>query len=213
LKGQAWQLNGIEISAPSAEKARARSGAQVFVGDIVEAPFPPESFDVITSFDVLEHLYHPRQTMEKVWEWLKPDGIFYVVIPNILSWEARIFRSYWYGLELPRHLSHFSPESLRNLLASVGFREESLETPPIHYLEYSTRYLCDDILRKVGFSRPPLSAGTNPGIPWRVVRKALRLTILALFGGTASLAGAGPSMEAIFRKGSRPNPAKEGSAS
>ncbi len=200
LKGQAWKLNGIEISAPSAKKARATTGAEVFVGDILEASFPPESFEVVTCFDVLEHVYQPREVMEKVWEWLKPDGIFYVVLPNILSWEARIFRSYWFGLELPRHLSHFSPKSLRRLLESAGFREQRLVTPPIYYADYSTGYVFDEILSKFGFSRPPLAEGTVPHIPWRVIRKVLRLSVLSLFGGAASLAESGPSIEAIFRK-------------
>ena len=61
------------------------------MGDILEAPFPPESFDVITCFDVLEHLYEPRQVMTQGGKWLKPGGIFYVLVPNIDSAEARVF--------------------------------------------------------------------------------------------------------------------------
>jgi 2-polyprenyl-3-methyl-5-hydroxy-6-metoxy-1,4-benzoquinol methylase len=56
----------VEISPEPAEKAKARSGAKVFVGDILEVPFEDGTFDVITSFDVLEHLYQPRQVLEKV---------------------------------------------------------------------------------------------------------------------------------------------------
>src|ERR1035438_10453930 len=72
-----------------------------------------ESFDVITCFDVLEHLYEPRKVMARVGEWLKPGGIFYVLVPNVDSAEARAFGSYWHGLELPRHLFHYSPASLK----------------------------------------------------------------------------------------------------
>src|SRR5208337_2096892 len=126
IKGEPWKLYGIEMSADCAKVAGEKSGAQVFVGDIVEAPFPPESFDVITCFDVLEHLYEPRQVMARVKEWLKPGGIFYVLVPNIDSAEARVFGSYWCGLELPRHLFYYSPASLRYLANSVGLREISL---------------------------------------------------------------------------------------
>lgn len=203
LKSQPWKLSGIEISSSSARKARATTGAEVFVGDILAAPFPPGSFDVVTCFDVLEHVHQPREVVEKVWEWLKPDGIFYVVLPNILSWEARIFRSYWFGLELPRHLFHFSPESLRRLLESVGFRGEWLVTPRICYADYSTRYVYDAILGKLGFSCSALANGTVPRLPWRVIRKCLRLSVLSLFSGAASRAGRGPSIESIFRKAPR----------
>ena len=90
------------MSAECAKTAEARSGAQVFVGNILDAPFPPESFDVITCFDVLEHLYEPRRVMARVSEWLKPGGMFYVLVPNVDSAEARVFGSYWHGLELPQ---------------------------------------------------------------------------------------------------------------
>jgi SAM-dependent methyltransferase len=208
IKGPTWELYGVEISAPSAEKAVARTGAQVFVGDMLDAPFPAGSFDVITCFDVLEHLYRPRESMERIWEWLKPNGLFHVFLPNILSWEARIFGSYWFGLELPRHLHHFSPESLRRLTSSVGFREEFLTTPNVNYVGYSNRYICAEILSKLGISRPPLAAGGVSSLPWRAVRKATRLTALSFWGASASLAGAGPSIEAIFRKDSSIRPPK-----
>ncbi len=76
----------------TAERARATTGADVFVGDVVAAPFLRESFDVITCFDVLEHVYSPREFLAKVLEWLKPGGIFYAMMPNIDSWEARAVR-------------------------------------------------------------------------------------------------------------------------
>ena len=123
MKGPAWKLFGIEMEAATAQKARATTGAEVFVGDAVAAPFAPESFDVITCFDLLEHVYNPRQFLSKVREWLKPDGIIYVALPNIDSWEARTMGTYWYGLELPRHLFHFSPKSLRFVMKSLGFSE------------------------------------------------------------------------------------------
>ena len=55
-------------------------------------------------------------------EWLKPGGIFYVLVPNVDSAEARVFRSYWHGLEMPRHLFHYSPASLKFLAESAGCR-------------------------------------------------------------------------------------------
>ena len=82
LCGKGWDLSGIEMSAESAKQAQARSGANVFVGDILDAQFAAESFDVITCFDVFEHLYEPRRVMAKVAEWLKPGGIFYVLVPK-----------------------------------------------------------------------------------------------------------------------------------
>lgn len=198
--GDEWRRHGIEIAPEMAERACANTGAKVFVGDALSAPFAGESFDVITSFDVLEHVYQPRELVRKVQEWLKPGGIFYVMLPNIGSLEARIFGSYWYGLELPRHLFHFSPRSLTAALESEGFRQGYLETGSATYSEYSTRYLYAEALDKVGLELDPLATMIKPNIGWRIVRKLLRVTMLAPVGHLASLANAGASIEGVFVK-------------
>lgn len=206
LKGPSWDLYGIEMAAASARRARARSGAQIFIGDILDAPYPPSTFDVITCFDVLEHLYEPPKVMARIWNWLKPDGIFYTVVPNIESAEARVFRSHWYPLELPRHLFHFSPDSLRRLALLVGLREVALATQRCSKVEYNLHYICDDLLAAVGFPQQPLATAPAPGISWKVARKMLRLTLFPLISRVTSLAGPGESIHAVFRKQSRSGP-------
>ncbi len=76
-----------------------------------------------------------------MWRWLKPGGVLYIQVPNIEGFEAHIFKSYWYGLELPRHLWHFSPESLRRLLMTAGLEEIFVHTTPDSYVQKSVRYL------------------------------------------------------------------------
>jgi 2-polyprenyl-3-methyl-5-hydroxy-6-metoxy-1,4-benzoquinol methylase len=205
MKGGAWKLHGIEWEASTAEKAKAATGAEIFVGEALDAPFADESFDVITGFDLVEHVYHPRQFLAKVQQWLKPGGIVYLGIPNIDSWEARMLGTYWYGLELPRHLSHFSPKSLRHVMASLGFEEVSLITPPTSYIEHSAAYIRSEIIKTVGGSPVPMSKRGPRSLPWRAVRKGLQLSLVVPFSQVASMAGAGPSIEAVFRKrGSNP---------
>lgn len=200
LDGTSWVRYGIEMSNEVARKAEAKTGAKVFVGDILDAPFPPATFDAITCFHVLEHLYQPREVFHRVIEWLKPDGIFYMMVPNIDSAGCRIFRSYWYALELPRHLFHFSPKSLRTLAQSVGLEEVSITTDREVFIEASTRYVLDDVLHKAGIDRTPLATASRPSLLFRVVRKGFRLTALPVLNGLASLAGDGESIHAIFRK-------------
>jgi SAM-dependent methyltransferase len=200
LKGQQWQLYGVEISAEAAEKARARTGAEVFVGDVQNAPFQPNSFDAITCFDVLEHMHQAREVLLRVREWLKPGGVFYTFLPNIDSAESRIFRSYWCGLELPRHLYHFTPQSLRRLAESVGLEPLCLTTVPNAQIEYDVRYVCDDILKYLGFPRKPVSEGFKPTFAGKVVRKALRVTLINPFSKISSAFGFGQSIRAILQK-------------
>lgn len=203
LKGQPWRLYGIEMSEGSARTAQARSGAQVFVGDILEAPFRPSTFDAITCFHVFEHLYQPRQVLEKVWEWLRPGGVFYVIIPNIDSAESRVFRSYWYPLELPRHLFHYSPISLRAITKSVGFQEVLLATYHVPFIEYNTRYIIDDILKKLGLSREPLAKANSGSLPWKVIRKVFRMSLWPVVNRLIATQGPGEIVHAVFMKQNR----------
>lgn len=200
MRNDSWELYGIEMSADCARTAEAKSGAHVFVGDVLNAPFSRESFDVITCFDVLEHLYEPREVMTRLSQWLKPGGIFYILVPNVDSAEARVFRSYWHGLELPRHLFHFSPASLRFLAESAGLRELSLETRRNPAVGTSLRYVCDDVFGAVGIRRTPVAYRRQAGLPWRAARKLVRMTALRLMLTMAPLIGGGESIHAIFQK-------------
>lgn len=201
FQGNSWKLYGIEMSVDCAKRAEERTGAQVFVGDIPHAPFAPESFDVITCFDVLEHLFEPLKVLAKVREWLKPNGIFYVQVPNIDSAEARVFGTYWHGLELPRHLFHYSPASLTFLAESVGLREVSLETRRNPAVGTGLRYVGDDVFGALGIQRTPVAYRGEASLPWRAARKLVRLTVLRGLLAMAPLAGAGESIHAVFGKG------------
>jgi SAM-dependent methyltransferase len=201
LKRDCWKLHGIEMSPECARRAKARTGANVFVGDILDAPFPPESFDVITCFDVLEHLYEPRRVMAHVGKWLKPGGIFYVQVPNVDSAESRVFGGYWHGLELPRHLFHYSPASLVVLAESADLQQMLLETQRNPAVGTSLRYVWDDVFRSVGIRKTPVAYRRDASIPWRVARKVMRLTVLQFLLAAAPLAGGGEAIHAIFRKG------------
>jgi SAM-dependent methyltransferase len=188
------------MSADCAKIAQARCGARVFVGNIVDAPFPTEKFDVITCFDVLEHLYDPLRVMDKVAKWLKPGGIFYVQVPNVDAAEARVFGKYWHGLELPRHLFHYSPAAVRYLARATGLCEVSLETRRNSAVGTSMRYVWDDIFHVAGLGRTPVASRGQASLPWRAGRKLIRMTILRALLALAPLVGEGESIHAILRK-------------
>jgi SAM-dependent methyltransferase len=200
LKGPAWQLHGVDTSAEEARKARTSTGAEVFAGDPLEAPYQPESFDVITCFHTLEHVYEPLELLRKIFTWLRPGGILYLILPNIDSWEACIFGSYWYGLELPRHLFHFSPSSLERAIEAVHLRTVKLDTREDSFSEHSLHYILETL---AGTSRVPmatLAAARSAPLAVKAVRKLFRVSIELLFGYAASAAGRGASIEGVFSK-------------
>ncbi len=200
LEGGEWDLYGVEMSTESANRALARCGAKVFVGDILDAPYAPGSFDAITCFHVFEHLYHPREVLEKVSIWLKPGGVFYALMPNIDSAAERVFGTYWYALELPRHLYHWSPKALGRLANSVGLEELSLTTGREVFIEYSMRYIIDDLLKPLGIKRVSLAKSPPASFPKKVVRRLYRYSLQPVLTGLIGLAGDGESIHAVLKK-------------
>lgn len=86
--------------------------------------------DVVTMHFVLEHLTDINKAFETVNRLLKPGGIFYFVIPNISSWEARLFGKKWHNLDAPRHISFPEKEAIRQLTERWGFEiTDHLEAP------------------------------------------------------------------------------------
>jgi hypothetical protein len=77
---------------------------------------------VVTAFHVLEHVPDPVGMTRRMLEWLAPGGLLVVEVPNAGGLGARLFGRAWSGLELPRHLSHFTPESLGAVVRRAGGR-------------------------------------------------------------------------------------------
>ena len=122
-----WECCGVEMSNDTAEIARSRYGLAVTTGTIEQAAYPPGSFDVITLFDIVEHVRDVTAFMDKVRELLKDDGIILISTPNIdglfpsLSYKMANKLGYWPHPEPPLHLYQFSKRSIQALLARTGF--------------------------------------------------------------------------------------------
>jgi SAM-dependent methyltransferase len=200
LKGGAWQLSGIEASPEAAERARHNTGGHIVTGDIATVELPPGSFDVITCYDVLEHLHQPRIVFQQVARWLRPGGIFTTFVPNIGSWEARLFQSFWYPLDLPRHLHFFSPGSLDALASLAALRTVRRVTPPGNYLEHDISRVLTWLARKASGKEAWIDIGGPTNIVSRIARKCIRLTLEEAFGQTASIFHSAPSLQVVFQK-------------
>lgn len=136
LAGKGWEVYGTELTSSIAATARERLGDRLRVGNLEEAGLASTSFDLITFWHVLEHLDAPDRALVEARRLLKPDGQIVVAVPNIDSWQARVFKEDWLHLDVPRHRWHFSPRTLAALAGRCGFRAErvrhfSLEYGPV----------------------------------------------------------------------------------
>ena len=118
-KALGWRVAGVEMDMAAAAKAR-RFTNEIHTGDILCAGFAAGSFDVVSAFHVLEHVPDPVAVVRRMLEWLAPDGLVIIEVPNAGGLGASIFGRAWSGLELPRHLSHFTPESLARAVVQAG---------------------------------------------------------------------------------------------
>lgn len=149
MANQGWQVQGIEFSEKAAQAA-AQRGYLVHAGPLETAPPPDESFDLIVGWMVLEHLHDPVGGLKKLREWAKPGAWLALSIPNAKSLEFRLFKEKWYALQVPTHLHHFTPETIRQVLQASGWTLEKVHHQRVlSNLIASTGY----VLRDKGYVR------------------------------------------------------------
>lgn len=117
-----WDLHGVEINHYAAKIAQEKYSLNVFNGNLREADYPDNYFDIITLWDVLEHLPHPQEILRQVRRLLKDGGFLVFRIPNGGAWDAKLFGEAWFGLDAPRHYFIFNQGTVKRLLNQVGFR-------------------------------------------------------------------------------------------
>jgi SAM-dependent methyltransferase len=134
---QGWQVAGIDISPTAVQRITRELRLPALVGTLPHPDLRPRSFDVITMWHSLEHVHEPLGVLREAYRLLTPAGRLIIAVPNIDSLAFRWFGSAWYGLDLPRHLTHFAPWTLQLMLERVGFR-----VGPIRMVRHSDWLRC-----------------------------------------------------------------------
>jgi len=120
LKQLGWDVRGVDPDAKACAAAKI-AGIPAFCGDVIEARYPDAFFDVVRINHVMEHISNPREIFKEIKRITKPGGEVIITVPNIESIGFRLFGKMWFGLDIPRHIYHYSPESLGHLAAECGF--------------------------------------------------------------------------------------------
>ena len=138
-------LRGAGIDAVGFEPSPAAIGLAAASGIPVSGTVPetPRGYDLIMFWHSLEHADAPADALSAATRYLAPDGVLLVAVPNVTSWEARIFRGRWFHYDYPYHRIHFAPQGLSLLLRRNGFHIRSIEfwSP-----EYAFVGLCQSFL-------------------------------------------------------------------
>jgi SAM-dependent methyltransferase len=158
MRGLGFEPHGVEVSEPIASHARERFGfGTIHVGRLEEAPFAENTFELITMWDVVEHVVDPGSLLSKARELLTPDGLLVVETQNIDSPFARALGRRWHHYKHAEHIYHFTPGSLRRLVGAAGFTVDSV-TP-----RYGGKYVSlEFIAERANRIHPLLSAALRP---------------------------------------------------
>jgi 2-polyprenyl-3-methyl-5-hydroxy-6-metoxy-1,4-benzoquinol methylase len=124
---QGWAVTGLDVSSRVVERIRAELGLRALAGTLPHPDLALERFDLITMWMSLEHMHHPRPVLRECYRLLVPGGKVLVAVPNIDSASFCWFGTAWSCLDLPRHLTHFSPITLRKMLERAGFAVQSTD--------------------------------------------------------------------------------------
>jgi 2-polyprenyl-3-methyl-5-hydroxy-6-metoxy-1,4-benzoquinol methylase len=143
-----YEVAGVEPSRWAASYARKAKGLDVRTGGLAEAGLPTESFDVVTLWDVIEHLTDPLEELRQIHRALRPGGLFALTTMNVDSLPPKLLRGRWPWF-MQMHLYYFTPETVSRMLREAGF--EVVEIGP-HIRITHLRYLAS----KAGSYSPPL---------------------------------------------------------
>lgn len=121
MKRNGWGVTGLEPD----EDARkvAKESFNIELSDISQFyQLPDNSFDAITFWHVLEHVHELQAYMAKLKTLLTEKGRLFIAVPNYTSKDASIYNEYWAAYDVPRHLYHFSPQSMKVLVEKHGMK-------------------------------------------------------------------------------------------
>lgn len=150
-----WEATGLELSSWSVEQGRQR-GLQIVEGTLEQAAFPGGSFDVISLFDVLEHLPRPVEYVRELHRILKPGGAVLVETPNVEGFFVRRLYRERSDMVKPRaHICLYGPRTARRLFPVPPFAEVQVETFP-WCRRHTPGYVKSVLLSRLIPGRPPV---------------------------------------------------------
>jgi 2-polyprenyl-3-methyl-5-hydroxy-6-metoxy-1,4-benzoquinol methylase len=136
-KKRGWEVYGTEYT-DEAVTICSNKGIQMHQGKLDPANYTPEMFDVITSFEVIEHINNPMEENGNFSELLRKGGLVYMTTPNFDSLLRYRLKEKYNVIRYPEHLSYYTPKTLSSLFKRNGFKKYRIETTGISMTRLKT---------------------------------------------------------------------------
>lgn len=136
-KKRGWEVYGTEFSDLSMQNCISR-GINMHQGVLQIENYKPEMFDVVTSFEVIEHINNPLEELAKFHALVRQKGLVYVTTPNYKYFfkDSPRFRKI---IGFPEHLSYYTPKTLNFVFKKQGFKRIKIQTTGIVFSDYKNK--------------------------------------------------------------------------
>jgi len=125
-----WDVKAVEYSSGMCNAIRNEFGFDIRCGALAEGMWPSDSFDLVTLWNVFEHLQHPLDDLRLAANYLRPGGRVLLNIPtDQVAHHGKRFGHNWALLAPPQHINFFGRDSLSRLCEKAGFRVIAYKTP------------------------------------------------------------------------------------
>lgn len=191
-KKRNWEVYGTEYTDVAVEICKNK-GISMQNGVLDPSHYDTESFDVITSFEVIEHINNPKEELASFYRLLRKGGAVYVTTPNFNSLLRYRLKETYDMICYPEHLSYYTPKTLRHVFRKAGFASRKIETTGISL----TR-----LRRGKGVSDQQIISPTSDDEKLRVEIEQKKHLQLAkkIINATLTFLGTGDSLKGLFVK-------------
>ncbi|HET9744845.1 MAG TPA: class I SAM-dependent methyltransferase [Chitinophagaceae bacterium] len=121
MQKEGWQVTGLEPDDGAREMAMKRHSIKL-LPDTELFNLPPNRFNAITLWHVLEHVHELKKYILSFKGLLADNGKLFIAVPNYTSYDAKVYQEYWAGYDVPRHLYHFTPPTMQWLMKELGLK-------------------------------------------------------------------------------------------
>ena len=137
---QGYEIQGLEPDEDARSFANQQFNLSLEKLDTLTS-ISSDSKDLITMWHVLEHVYHLKRDLSEIVRVLKTGGYLFIAVPNMDSWDAKFYKSYWAAYDVPRHLYHFQENTIKKLIETFGLVHR--DTLPMKFDSYYVSMLSE----------------------------------------------------------------------
>lgn len=191
-KKRGWDVFGTELTEDSIQICKEK-GIIMHQGVLNPDNYKPETFDVITSFEVIEHINYPKRELANIYQILRRGGVFYFSTPNFNSLERFYLSGKYSVVCFPEHLSYYTKKTISKLMSNDKFKKVKLTTTG-----YSLTRMKE---RRKGSDKVYVSETTEDEIIRTKIEKNILLKwIKHLINNFFTVLGIGNSLKGLYQK-------------